>query len=115
MTDGFKIGAKVACEVFRGSYQRYYENPETIIRETKTCWVTESGEKFYKTDHYKYGTRNERWYSQIYILWTEELEKEKQERLLRKNLEKEIFEALNKHQFSIKQLQNIKSFLKERE
>ena len=107
----FKIGAKVACYIEQGSYSKCWKSPEIIVRETKTLYITDKGSKFYKTDHRAFGTRTEVYYNAIYYIWTTEMEIKRNQVLLKKNLEKEISDALGKHRFSVTQLQYIKSML----
>lgn len=109
--EDFKIGAKVACYVEHGSYARYWGSPETIVRETKTLWVTDKGSRFYKTDGRDFGSRGESLHSRVYHVWTTEMETRRQQNLLKRGLEAEISEALSKHRFSVTQLQHIKSML----
>lgn len=109
--EDFKIGAKVACYVEHGSYVRYWESPETIVRETKTLWVTDRGSRFYKTDGHDFGSRGELFHTRVYYVWTTKMETRRQQVLLKRELETEISEALSEHRFSITQLQYIKSML----
>ena len=109
--EDFKIGAKVACYVEHGSYARCWESPETIVRETKTLWVTDKGSRFYKTDGRDFGSRGESLHSRVYHVWTTEMEIRRQQNLLKRGLEAEISEALSEHRFSVIQLQHIKSML----
>lgn len=109
--DDFKIGARVACYVTHGSYSKYWESPETIVRETKSCWVTDKGSKFYKSNHHVYGTLNESFHDQVYHIWTDEMEIKRQRTLLRKSLEEKISAALTEHKFTVQQLQYIQHML----
>ena len=109
--EDFKIGAKVACYVEHGSYAKYWESPETIVRETKTLWITDKGSRFYKTDGHDFGSRGESLHTRVYYVWTAEMEIRKQQNLLKRRLEAEISEALSKHRFSVTQLQYVKSML----
>lgn len=109
--EDFKIGIRVACYVEHGSYDRYWESPETIVRETKTLWITDKGSRFYKADGYAFGSRGDSLHNSIYHIWTTEMEIRRQQNLLKRGLEAEISEALSKHRFSVIQLQYIKSML----
>ena len=111
----FKIGVRVACYVSHGSYARYWESPETIVRETKTLWVTDKGSRFYKTDGYDFGSRGDSLHSRVYHVWTTEMEIRRQQNLLKKGLEAEISKALSEHKFTVVQLQYIKQMLREQE
>ena len=107
----FKIGARVACYVEHGSYAKYWESPEIIVRETKTLWVTDKGSRFYKTDGRDFGSRGDSLHSRIYHIWTTEMEIRRQQNLLKKGLEAEISKALSEHKFTVVQLQCIKRIL----
>lgn len=109
--EDFKIGARVACYVEHGSYARYWESPETIVRETKTTWVTDKGSRFYKADGVCFGTKGDSLHSRIYHVWTIEMEIRRQQNLLKRGLEAEISKALSEHKFTLVQLQHIKSIL----
>lgn len=106
----FKIGDKIACYVEHGGYSEYWEAPETIVRETKSCWVTDQGTQVRKDNHAPRGF-NEQYCYRTFHLWTAEMEIKKQRTLLKKSLEAEIIEALKNHKYSIEQLQYIKGML----
>lgn len=107
----FKIGARVACRVEYGSYAKYWESPETIVRETKTLWVTNKGSRFYKTDGRDFGSKGDSLHSRVYHIWTTEMEIRRQQNLLKRELEAEISKALSEHKFTVVQLQHIKRVL----
>lgn len=108
--DDFKIGARVACYVTHGSYSAHWREPETIIRETKSCWITDKGSQIRKDTHAERGYHDS-FGTAVYRLWTNEMEIKYQQALLRKPLEEEIMVALKHHKFTITQLQYIKTML----